>query len=513
MQRATPRQKPGPASGYVPDRDTFCRLAARGNLIPVYKELLADSDTPVSALRKLDTGKYAFLLESVEGGDRVGRYSFVGSTASVVFRSWGKRVEIERDGQVEELETDDPLDSLQQLLATYKPVEVPGLPRFYGGAVGYLGYDMVRHCETLPDKNPDPLGLPESCFLITDKVLIFDHASRRLQVVVNAHVNGDPEAAYDEAVAAIDQAIERLQSEVRLEPIAPLHTGDIDTLDVSSNFTQKGFERAVERAKEYIARGDVFQVVLSQCFSTPIQSDAFSLYRMLRTVNPSPYMYYLKLGDTAVVGSSPEMLVRVEEGEIFVRPIAGTRRRGADAAEDEALAKELLADEKERSEHVMLVDLGRSDVGRVSEYGSVQVEELMTIERYSHVMHIVSTVRGRLSQDKTAFDAIRAIFPAGTLSGAPKVRAMEIIDELENVRRGPYGGAIAYFGFSGNMDSCITIRTILVKDGRAYVQAGAGIVLDSNPTLEYEETLRKAEGVLAAIAMAEGGSVHARAHR
>lgn len=513
MHRATPREHPDSASGYFPDRETFCRLAAQGNLIPVYKVLLADSDTPVSALRKLDTGTYAFLLESVEGGDRVGRYSFVGSTASVVFRSWGKKVEIERNGQVERFEAKDPLHSLEELLSTYRPVDVPGLPRFYGGAVGYLGYDMVRHFERLPEGNPDQLGLPDAYFLITDKVLIFDHASRKLQVVVNAHVNGDPEAAYAEAVAAIDNAIEQLHRDVRLEPIAPLRTIDSSALDVRSNFTQVGFERAVERAKEYIARGDVFQVVLSQRFSTPIQSDPFTLYRMLRTVNPSPYMYYLKLGDMAVVGSSPEMLVRVEEGEIFVRPIAGTRRRGRDADEDEALAQELLADEKELAEHVMLVDLGRSDVGRVSEYGSVHVEELMTVERYSHVMHIVSTVRGKLAQGKTAFDAIRAIFPAGTLSGAPKIRAMEIIDELENVRRGPYGGAIAYFGFSGNMDSCITIRTILVSEGEAHVQAGAGIVLDSDPTAEYEETLRKAEGVLAAIAMAEGGTVHARAHR
>ena len=511
MHRATPREHPQPESGYFPDRETFCRLASRGNLIPVYKVLLADSDTPVSALRKLDTGKYAFLLESVEGGDRVGRYSFVGSTASVVFRSWGKQVEIERNGATERFEADDPLVSLERLLATYRPVEVPGLPRFYGGAVGYLGYDIVRHFERLPDKNPDPLGLPDAYFLLTDKVLIFDHASRRLQVVVNAHVNGDPHAAYDEAVAAIDGAIEKLHKEVRLEPLASLHAADSGNLDIRSNFTQPEFEGAVRRAKEYIARGDVFQVVLSQRFATPVQSDPFTLYRMLRTVNPSPYMYYLKLGDLAVVGSSPEMLVRVEEGDVFVRPIAGTRRRGRDAAEDEALAEELLHDEKELAEHVMLVDLGRNDVGRVSEYGSVQVEEFMTVERYSHVMHIVSTVRGKLAPGKTAFDAIRAIFPAGTLSGAPKIRAMEIIDELENVRRGPYGGAIAYFGFSGNMDSCITIRTIVVAGGTAYVQAGAGIVLDSDPTREYEETLRKAEGVLTAIAMAEGGTVHARA--
>lgn len=514
MHTAAFNQQPTPAprSGCVPDRDSFCKLAQQGNLIPVYKELLADYDTPVSALKKLDQGKYAFLLESVEGGERIGRYSFVGTTASVIFRTYGNTVEIEEDGVCERFEVDDPLTALESLLAKYQPVNVPGLPRFYGGAVGYLGYDMVRYFEKLPDNNPDPMGVPESYFLITDTMLIFDHARRKLQVVVNAHVDGDPDEAYDQAVASIEQTISKLHQDARLEPLETPTAESAQALDVDSNFTKDGFMDAIERAKEYIMAGDIFQVVISQNFSTPITSDPFNLYRVLRTVNPSPYMYYLKLDDFAVVGSSPEMMVRVEDGEVIVRPIAGTRKRGVDADDDKALEQELLADEKELAEHVMLVDLGRNDVGRISEYGSVSVDEMMVVERYSHVMHIVSTVRGRLAADKTAFDAIRAIFPAGTLSGAPKVRAMEIIDELETVRRGPYGGAITYFGFSGNMDTCVTIRTILVHDGRAYVQAGAGIVADSDPEREYEETLNKAKGVLMAIAMAEGGTQHARAH-
>lgn len=506
MQTAAMNPHPAPASstGSVPDRETFCRLASQGNLIPVYKELLADCDTPVSAFYKLNPGKYAYLLESVAGGEQIGRYSFVGASASLVFRSRGTAIEVERPDGTEWYEAEDPLAALEAVLTAYRPVHVPGLPRFYGGAVGYLAYDMVRHFQSLPTSAPDPLELPESCFLFTDTLLIFDHVRRKLQVVVNAHVDGDPGKAYDAAVATIEETIAKLRSDVDLQPLETPSSTSLDTLSVESNFTREEYMAAVQRAKEYIEAGDVQQVVLSQRFSIPMKGDTFNLYRVLRTVNPSPYMFYLRLGESTVVGSSPETLVRVEDGEATLRPIAGTRRRGSDPAEDLALEQELLADEKERAEHMMLVDLGRAELSRVCTEGTVEVAELMAIERYSHVMHIVSSLRGTLAPDRNAFDVLRAAFPAGTLSGAPKVRAMEIIDELEPIRRGVYGGAVAYFGFSGNMDSCITIRSVVVHRGRAYVQAGAGIVADSDPAREYEETTNKARGMLTAIALSEG---------
>lgn len=503
---STPRSPAGASphgGGYVPDRATFRSLAAEGNLIPVYKEVIADCDTPVSALKKLGTSRYAYLLESVEGGERLGRYSFVGASASMVFRSYGRSVEIETAAGIHRRDVDDPLAELERLMAQYRPVFVPGLPRFYGGAVGYLGYDMVRHFETLPDQNADGLGLPDSYFLITDTVLIFDHARRKLQILVNAHVDGEPDAAYDEAIATIDRTLALLHEDSGPGPLAVLGDAPQELPQLQSNMTPQEYTQAVEQAKEYIKAGDIFQVVLSQRFSLPVQGDPFNIYRVLRTVNPSPYMFYLKLDELSVVGSSPEVMVRAEEGEAMLRPIAGTRPRGRDDESDRALAAELLADAKERAEHIMLVDLGRNDLGRVCEYGSVAVDELMVIERYSHVMHIVSNVHGRLAPDKNAFDLLRAAFPAGTLSGAPKIRAMQIIDELEKTRRGPYGGAVTYVGFSGNMDSCITIRTVIIHDGLAHVQAGAGIVADSDPEREYEETVNKARGVLGAIVMAE----------
>lgn len=496
--------------GIVPDRDTFRRLAGSGNLIPVYKEVIADFDTPVSALKKLGESEYAYLLESVEGGSRLGRYSFVGTSARCIFESRGHEVLISSDDEQRRLTVEDPLDALRDLLQSYRTVAVPGLPRFYGGAVGYMSYDMIRYWERIPDKNPDPLNLPESAFIITDTVLIFDHVRRKVQVVHNTQVDGDVDQAYDRAVARIEEVLAKLEGPHGMRPLTALH-GRCEPADgVTSNFTKEEFVAAVERAKEYIRAGDVLQVVLAQRFSRSVRSDAFDIYRVLRSINPSPYLFYLKFGPFAVVGSSPEVMVRLEDGEALLRPIAGTRRRGASEAEDLALERELLADEKERAEHLMLVDLGRNDLSRVCEPGSVTVEDLMVVERYSHVMHIVSSVKGRLAADRDAFDLLRAAFPAGTLTGAPKIRAMEIIDELENVRRGPYGGAIGYFGFSGNMDSCITIRTVVICDGTAYVQAGAGVVADSNPESEFDETVNKARGLLTAIAVAEEATGHAR---
>lgn len=494
-------------TGIYPDRESFCRLASRGNLIPVYKEIIADIDTPVSALHKLGPSSFAYLLESVEGGERLGRYSFVGASAAAIFRTWGRRVEINRPGaDSEEFEVADPLAALEEVLNEYRPVEVPGLPRFFGGAVGYVGYDMVRHWEPVGDAKQSELGLPDASFIITDSVLIFDHVRRTIQIVVNTPVNGDANQAYTQAVIEINRILALLRTNSNsLEPLDHAFNGQSAPIAYTSNVTPDEYMAAVEKAKKAINDGEVLQVVLSQRLAMPMKSNPFDMYRILRSVNPSPYMFYLKFEDLAIVGSSPEVMVRVEDGEALLRPIAGTRRRGRNAQEDAALAEELLADEKERSEHVMLVDLGRNDLGRVCEYGSISLDEYMIVERYSHVMHIVSTIRGRLAAGHSAFDLLRGTFPAGTLTGAPKVRAMQLIDELETTNRGPYGGAIGYFGFSGNMDCCITIRTAVIHDGIAYVQAGAGIVADSDPETEYEETLSKARGLLTALAVAERG--------
>jgi anthranilate synthase component 1 len=478
-------------------------MANEGNLIPVYKEIMADMETPLSAFLKLERGTHAYLLESVEGGEKIGRYSFLGSNPRVVFMAKGGTVTIEEDSTRRSIECDaDPLRTLAQMLAAYTPVPVQGLPRFCGGAVGYLGYDAVRYFEKLPDKNPDDLGLPDLYFVFTDTILIFDHVKHTLKIVSNAHVKDSPERAYADAV----RTIERIEACIRhplpakqleLSPMA----GEIP---FRSTMTRDEFEANVRRAQEYIQAGDVIQVVLSQRLEAEVHCPPFNVYRALRSVNPSPYMFYLQFGDLHLVGSSPEIHVRCEDGVVEVRPIAGTRPRGRDEDEDRALERELLADPKERAEHIMLVDLGRNDIGRVCRYGTVKPRELMSIERYSHVMHIVSDIQGRLSEGRDSFDVMRASFPAGTVTGSPKIRAMEIIDELENRRRGPYAGAVGYFSFTGNLDSCITIRTVLIKGRTAYIQAGAGIVADSIPEREYEETLNKARGMLKAIAMAEG---------
>jgi anthranilate synthase component 1 len=496
---------------YKPTLAEAKELSSRGNLLPIYRELPADLETPASVHIKLHGGGPSFLLESVEKAERVGRYSFVGIDPATTIIIRGEQALItDREGvRMEPLQERDPLHLVKELLGHHRPISVPTLPRFHGGAVGYLSYDVVRFFEprlragasaTVPP--PTGFELPEAVFLLADTLVVFDHVSARLLVVSNAHLEGDVPRAYEAAVARIEALVERLH---RPLPSSPTRSSQ-KRGELTSNFTQTDFETAVEQAKEYIVAGDIFQVVLSQRLQRWTGAEPFAIYRVLRMLNPSPYMFYLSLPDDLhLIGSSPEMLVRLEDTKAEVRPLAGTRRRGGTPEEDEALAEELLADPKERAEHVMLVDLGRNDLGRVCRYGTVKVPLLMGIERYSHVMHIVSEVIGELNPSHDAFDLLRATFPAGTVSGAPKVRAMEIIDELEGVRRGPYAGAVGYFGYSGNMDTCITIRTIVVKNQTAYVQAGAGIVADSDPTREYEETLHKAQALAEAIEQAEQG--------
>ncbi len=491
---------------FQPSLEEFRQKAKKGNLIPVYREILADMETPVSAFLKIDDGRHSFLLESMEGGEKWARYSFLGSRPSVIVKSFGRTAEIIRNGRKERLPFDrDPLEVIKDLLSSYAPVPDPSLPRFFGGAVGFMGYDVIRFFEELPEREKNGLDLPDIFFMITDTLVIFDNVTHRIKVVSNAHVKGRTvEASYKEATKKIDALVRKLKGAGKREAGGGRRKKTKEQ-PLTSNFTRPQYEQAVLKAKEYIKAGDIFQVVPSQRFQTGIKVEPYEIYRALRLINPSPYMYFLRCGDATVVGASPEVMVRLEDGRIDLRPIAGTRRRGATEEEDKALADELLADPKERAEHIMLVDLGRNDVGRVSEPGSVQVSELMVIERYSHVMHIVSNVRGKLSAGKDSYDVIRACFPAGTVSGAPKIRAMQIIDELEPTRRGPYAGAVGYFGFSGNMDTCITIRTLVIKDNVAYIQAGGGVVADSDPAAEYQETVNKAKAMMRAVEMAEKG--------
>jgi anthranilate synthase component 1 len=489
------------AGATFPARDEVPALARQGNLIPVCREILADLETPVSAFLKIHRGPYGFLLESVEGGEKWGRYSFLGTEPARIFRARGREVEVETPGLPPVRSTvDDPFEALRRLLAEYRPVPVAGLPRFVGGAVGHIGYDMVRHFERLPVRAPDDLLLPDACLLLAESLLVFDSMAQKIKVVSHLHVReGESlDAAYDQAVARIDALVGRLAA-APAEPVPP----EAAPGEASANVSQAEYETAVARAKEYIRAGDIIQVVLAQRFELPLAAAPFNVYRCLRTVNPSPYMFFLGCGDYALAGASPEVMVRVEDGEVTVRPIAGTRARGTVEREDQTLATELMEDPKERAEHVMLLDLGRNDVGRVARLGSVEVTEQFVIERYSYVMHLVSNVRGELAADRDAFDAFRATFPAGTLTGAPKIRAMEIIEELEPVRRGVYGGAVGYFAFSGAMDTCITIRFVLMRGGRAYVQAGAGIVADSDPESEHRECVNKARAMLQAVRLAE----------
>lgn len=491
---------------YHPTREEFLKKAEQGNLIPVYREILADMETPVSAMKKLSESNFAFLLESVEQGESLGRYSFLGADPSILFKSKGKEIDlIYNENNEETFETQNtPLDELRKIMSRFKLVPDPNLPPFIGGAVGYMSYDEIRNIETrIPDQNEDDLNLPDSFFMITDNLMIFDHVRHRMLLVNNAHVRSgvDPGGAWENAVHQIELMHERLH----IPPMEGREEIEECLDEVESNYTEEEFKTMVERGKEYIFAGDVFQVVLSQRLKACYKCDPFDIYRALRAINPSPYMFYLKFGSLRVIGSSPEILVKVTGDQVQIRPIAGTRKRGADAEQDLALEKDLLSDPKEKAEHIMLVDLGRNDCGRVAKYGSVHVDDLMSIERYSHVMHIVSNVVGKLDENYDAYDVLAASFPAGTVSGAPKVRAMEIIDELENVRRGPYAGAVGYFSFSGNLDTCITIRTIIAKGENAYIQAGAGIVADSDPASEYQETLNKARGMLNAIRMAQEG--------
>jgi len=491
---------------YQPKFAEFKALARRGNLIPVYREILADIETPVSVLRKLQKKDHVYLLESVEGGEKWGRYSFIGTDAGVVFKVRGPKVIIEEKGRVTVREhKGDPLGAMRELLGRYQPVATPGLPRFFGGAVGYLGYDMVRYFEKLPAAPPDDLNLDEAVFVISDSLVIFDNIRHTIKVVACAYTEDEdtPEDAYRSACARIDEMISLLA----VPAAVPASETPSNGVVFESNMKPDEYKAIVEAAKEYIVAGDVIQVVLSQRFSTPCHTDPVDLYRALRYINPSPYLFFLKLDDVTLIGSSPEVMVRLEQSDIELRPIAGTRKRGRTEQEDRALADELLSDEKERAEHVMLVDLGRNDLGRIAETGTVQVNQYMVVEKYSHVMHLVSNVRAQLARGKDAFDVLTATFPAGTLSGAPKVRAMQIIDELEPVRRGAYGGAVGYFSFSGNMDLCITIRTMIIRNNRIFVQAGAGIVYDSQPETEQLETQSKARGMQLAVKLAAGGFV------
>jgi len=503
---------------YDPDFETFARRAGEGNLIPVCREILADTETPVTALMKLADRPHVFLLESVEGGEKWARYSFIGADTRAIFRVRNDEVVIEENGAVrKQPHGGDPLRFLKELLDRYRPVPAEGLPRFFGGAVGFLGYDMVRYFERLPAGKGDAPVEDEAVFLITDTLLIFDNVRHTLKIAACAMTgdSGDLREIYDGAVHRIDDMIALLRAPLKAglspkERKAPLPAGDdfaddSESPDFQSDMAPETYRAMVRKAREYIAAGDIIQVVLSQRLQRESAADPVDLYRALRHVNPSPYLFFLKIGELCLIGSSPEVMVRTGEGVAELKPIAGTRRRGKNEQEDRQLADELLQDPKERAEHVMLVDLGRNDLGRIARIGSVQVNQLMAVERYSHVMHLVTDIRAQLAPGKDCFDVLKATFPAGTLTGSPKVRAMEIIAELEPSRRGPYGGAVGYFSYGGNMDFCITIRTMLLRDGKIFLQAGAGIVADSDPEAEYRETLSKAEGMVQAVRLAERG--------
>jgi anthranilate synthase component 1 len=487
-----------PCSQVRPSREEFRSLCHQYDLIPIYTEVLADLDTPVSALLKIGINDTCYLLESVEQGERVGRYSFVGNSAAMAFSSHGRTITVRTNGSCQTDTVDDPLEILEELMSRYHPAPVADLPPFFGGAIGYLAYDAARGFLDLDDGPPDDLGLAEAFFLFTDTVLIFDHVNRTLLAVHNTKVEGDLDQCYDRGLAAIDDLLEKLS---RTEPPRPRLALPQQQASFRSSVTEEHFIAAVKECQRHIAEGTTDQIVLSQRLSTPVQAEPLDIYRVLRTLNPSPYMFYLQLPDCQLIGSSPELMVQVQDDQVSVRPIAGTRPRGRNSEEDAQYACDLLADEKERAEHLMLLDLSITDLRKVCKEGSVQVDGRMSIERYSHVMHMASHVSGRLAEDRTPFDVLKATFPAGTVSGAPRVRAMQIIDELEPVRRGPYAGCVGHLGFGGNMNTCITIRTLVLKDGVAHVQAGAGIVAASDPKKEYEETLKKAQVLLQAASV------------
>lgn len=487
-----------------PDFNCFKEYSKKGNIIPIYRDISADLETPVSTFLKLASKEtFAYLLESVEGGERWGRYSFISWSPKYIFQSRKEKYSISERGSKQQWEsTPDPLGELKKLLSQFMPVEVDGLPRFWGGAVGYVSYDMVRFFEKLSSQPKDILELPESFFMLTDKLVVFDHLAHIVKVIVCVDLRNSRDAR--KSYQAAEREIESIVSSLR-KPLKAETTRSHENGKIKSNLSPSRFRKMVEKVKEYIRSGDVVQTVVSQRFSRRTHAPAFDIYRSLRLMNPSPYMYFLKAGDFDIIGSSPEILVRKEDSIAETRPIAGTRPRGANEYEDDRLSKELLSDPKERAEHIMLVDLGRNDLARVCEPSSVAVPQLMTIEKYSHVIHIVSSVVGTLKPGMDSFEVFRVCFPAGTVSGAPKVRAMEIIDELEPSARGPYAGAVGYFSYSGNMDMAITIRTIVLKDGIAHCQAGAGIVADSVPENEYKETKNKAAALFAAIDKAEHG--------
>jgi anthranilate synthase component 1 len=502
---------------FHPSQAEFAKLATQGNLIPVTRRLLADFETPLSAYRKIRGQGESFLFESVEGGEHLGRYSFVGCNPRAVIRQTDNRIEVMDNGKVVERfavlpQTNandsqcvkDGLEVVERVLKRYCPVMVPGLPRFTGGAVGFIGYEFIHDVEPVVPRPPrDELQTPAMYFLIADQLLIFDRVLQTITVLVNAVIDDQStaEAAYEEAVSEIDRIVSLLEQPCEYQPLSL--PPEVPSIPFESNVPSEKFLANVRKAKQYITAGDIIQVVGSQRFSTPVKAAPLDIYRAARSINPSPYMFLLELDGFSLVGASPEIHVRCENRKIEIRPIAGTRPRGKTPEQDLANERELLADPKERAEHVMLVDLARNDIGRVCDFGSVRVKDLMIIERYSHVMHIVSQVEGKLSADKTPYDLMRATFPAGTLSGAPKVRAMQIISELEQTARGPYGGCVGYFSFNGNLDCCITIRTALIKDGKAYVQAGGGWVNDSDPEAEFQETVNKSKAMLKAVALAE----------
>ncbi len=479
---------------YRPSLEEVKKLKYKGNLIPVYREMVADLETPVSAFLKINKGGKSFLLESVEGGERLARYSFIGTEPYKTITTSGA-------------DNIDPLPLIDKELEKYKIVPVDGLPRFSGGAVGYLAYEAVSRFEELPSPEADPLSLPESLFMFVDTMLVFDHATHRIKILSHIRLDGNIDEEYARAITRIEELAERLNQPLNIEK-KTAKSGEGG--NIISNVSRHKFEESVEKIKEYITAGEAIQVVLSQRMAQQTDASPFEVYRALRSINPSPYMFFLDLKDFYIIGASPEILVRVEDGTVMTRPLAGTRPRGKTPQEDDRLEAELKADEKERAEHIMLVDLGRNDIGRVSQPGTVEVSELMEVERYSHVMHLVTHVQGKLRDDMNAIDALKACFPAGTVSGAPKIRAMQIIAELEPDKRGPYAGAAGYFSFSGNMDMAISIRTMVMKNGIAYTQAGCGVVYDSVPQKEYEESMNKAKALLKAIRQAEGTAEKAR---
>ena len=516
---------------HAPSLESFARLSRDADFVPIYRKLVSDSLTPVQALAKLDQGVASCLFESVIGGEKVGRFSFLASDPFLMFEARGFEVSLSRLNEQrawirETIQSPNPLASLREQVQSVRVNHLDELPPFIGGAIGYAGYDTVRYVEHLPNAPVDDRGLPDLAFAFFDHMVVFDHVQKTIIVLALADVRetgpsiegtngggeganrqGDRQArlerAYEDACLRVDSLVNKLDAPCELIHLDDISTGGPSRLKPASNFTKQEFEEVVCRCIDYIRAGDVFQVVVSQRLEVPLRTTPMELYRTLRVVNPSPFMFYLRTPEVTLVGSSPEILVRVVDGRVTVRPLAGTRQRGETEEEDQRLADALLADPKERAEHVMLVDLGRNDVGRVAKYGSVELSDVMVIERYSHVMHITSNVTGQLTEDRDAFDALAACLPAGTVSGAPKVRAMEIIDEMEPHRRGPYAGAVGYLDFAGNMDTCIALRTIVIHDDTAYIQAGAGIVADSVPEMEYEETLNKARGLLKAIEITE----------